>query len=199
MTNDVNLARPDEQASPAQDDHQASPAQDDHQASPAQPEAEASDPAPATEPEPIPDPAAERDEYRDLLLRKQAEFDNYKKRVERDRKKANRQSERTLIMALLPLLDDFERALGAPAEAGGPRRTAPGSSSSTGNCSTCFAGAGSRRSTRPAPGSIRTSTRRWRTRPATGARTGDVIDELRRGYLLDEELLRAAMVRVAKA
>ena len=32
-----------------------------------------------------------------------------------------------------------------------------------------------------------------------GHEDGDVIDELRRGYLFHEELLRAAMVRVAKA
>ena len=32
-----------------------------------------------------------------------------------------------------------------------------------------------------------------------GRAEGDVIDELRRGYLLGEELLRAAMVRVARA
>ena len=42
--------------------------------------------------EPTPDASAEqaeaqrqRDEYYDLLLRKQAEFDNYRKRVERER------------------------------------------------------------------------------------------------------------------
>ena len=35
--------------------------------------------------------------------------------------------------------------------------------------------------------------------PSEGHEDGDVIDELRRGYRFDEKLLRAAMVRVAKA
>ena len=53
----------------------------------------------------------QRDEYYDLLLRKTAEFDNYRKRVERERQSASESAAACLFKELLPLLDDLERAL----------------------------------------------------------------------------------------
>jgi molecular chaperone GrpE len=61
----------------------------------------------------------ERDEFRDLLLRKSAEFDNYRRRVERERRELIEQANADLVRALLPLVDNFERALQAPAEGAG--------------------------------------------------------------------------------
>src|SRR5512134_1845109 len=55
----------------------------------------------------------ERDELRDQLLRKAADFDNYRKRVERDRREMIELAAQDLLSELLPVLDDFERALEA--------------------------------------------------------------------------------------
>lgn len=58
---------------------------------------------------------------RDQLLRKAAEFDNYKKRTEAEMVSVIRFANEDLIMKLLPVLDDFERsfkALGLPPDAG---------------------------------------------------------------------------------
>ncbi|HET7295073.1 MAG TPA: nucleotide exchange factor GrpE [Vicinamibacteria bacterium] len=55
----------------------------------------------------------ERDELRDQLLRRRADFENYKKRVERDRVQAERAATARVCQALLPVLDDFDRALEA--------------------------------------------------------------------------------------
>ena len=60
----------------------------------------------------------ERDEYEDLLLRKTADFDNFQKRVERERKSVNESAAVDLITELLPLIDDLERALMSEANAG---------------------------------------------------------------------------------
>ena len=57
----------------------------------------------------------ERDELKDLLLRRQAEFDNYRKRSERERADYVQYAATDLIKELLPVLDDFERALKAEA------------------------------------------------------------------------------------
>ena len=58
----------------------------------------------------------ERDELYDRLLRKTAEFDNFRKRVERDRKEHDRVGGRRRASAtLLSVLDDFDRALAAEA------------------------------------------------------------------------------------
>lgn len=218
MTDDVNLAQPEAGASPGQPESAANPEQPEEDSNPAQFDEDSSRPqsardagpgqvgavpidtAPsAAEPEPVPDPAAERDEYRDLLLRKQAEFDNYKKRVERDRAKANREAEKTLIVALLPLLDDFERALGAPVESGGAEAYRAGIELIHRQLLEILR----KRGVTP----IETAGVRFDPelheavayQPSEGHEDGDVIDELRRGYRFDEKLLRAAMVRVAKA
>jgi molecular chaperone GrpE len=57
----------------------------------------------------------ERDELRDLLLRRQAEFDNFRKRTERDRIEQSQYASMDVVGELVPVLDDFERALGADA------------------------------------------------------------------------------------
>jgi molecular chaperone GrpE len=53
----------------------------------------------------------ERDELRDQLLRKRAEFDNFRKRVERDRAQAGLDAVAGLLQALIPGFDDLDRAL----------------------------------------------------------------------------------------
>ena len=54
--------------------------------------------------------SAELAEYKDLLQRKVAEFDNYRRRVERDRSLARDNAIAEVVSALFPVLDDFARA-----------------------------------------------------------------------------------------
>jgi molecular chaperone GrpE len=53
----------------------------------------------------------ERDELRDQLLRKRAEFENYRKRVDRERQQAGAEAVADLLKALIPTLDNLDRAL----------------------------------------------------------------------------------------
>lgn len=55
--------------------------------------------------------AREKAEIQDLLQRRQAEFDNYRRRIERERSELLEFASMDTIKALLPVLDDFERAL----------------------------------------------------------------------------------------
>jgi molecular chaperone GrpE len=57
-------------------------------------------------------PAAPPEDYYDLLLRKTAEFDNYRKRVERERRELSDYVVGEFVKELLPVIDDFTRALG---------------------------------------------------------------------------------------
>jgi molecular chaperone GrpE len=57
--------------------------------------------------------AAKADEYYDRLLRVSADFDNYKKRMAREKEETIRQANESLIQKLLPVLDNFEAALNA--------------------------------------------------------------------------------------
>lgn len=54
---------------------------------------------------------AQLDVLKDRLLRLQAEFDNYRKRTEKERLEAKKYEAEALASELLPVLDNFERAL----------------------------------------------------------------------------------------
>jgi len=56
--------------------------------------------------------AKERDELRALAQRVQADFENYRKRMLRDQTDAISRANESLIEALLPVVDNFELALG---------------------------------------------------------------------------------------
>ena len=140
----------------------------------------------------------ERDEYRDLLLRKTAEFDNYRKRIDRERQSTAEAAAADLLADLLPLVDDLERALGV--EAAGPNADAY------------------RRGVELIHRQLLDTLRKRNVRaiealgadfdphfhqavsyePAEGRREGEVIEEFRRGYMLGDRLLRPSMVKVAK-
>jgi molecular chaperone GrpE len=158
-------------------------------------------PAAAADP-PEPDQVAaitrERDDYYDRLLRKSAEFDNYRKRVERERREQADQSVFDLLLDLLSVVDDFDRALTVGA----------------GEQATPY-----RRGVELIHGKFHDFLKKRGVRPieALGAdfdpnlhqavvheasadhREGEVIDELQRGYMIGDKLLRPAMVKVAKA
>lgn len=53
----------------------------------------------------------ELENYKDRLLRKAAEFENYKRRVENDQFNLLKYAAESLITKLLPVIDDFERSL----------------------------------------------------------------------------------------
>ena len=57
----------------------------------------------------------ERDELQDRLLRTVAEFDNYRKRTDRERRELSDYITTDILRELLPIVDDLERALAAPA------------------------------------------------------------------------------------
>lgn len=54
---------------------------------------------------------SELDQLRELYLRKLAEFDNYRKRTERERVELHRTAGESVVRDLLPVIDNFERAL----------------------------------------------------------------------------------------
>lgn len=55
--------------------------------------------------------AKEKTELLDLLMRRQAEFENYRRRMERERSELFEFASMDTVKALLPILDNFERAL----------------------------------------------------------------------------------------
>lgn len=152
-------------------------------------------PGPAVDVEEI---QRQRDEYYDLLLRKTAEFENYRKRIDRDRQTAADAAAADLLGELLPLVDDLERALSAD----------PGTEGADAY----------RRGVELIHKQLVDVLRKRGVRPieavgadfdpyyhqavaheaAEGRRDGEVLEEFRRGYMLGDRLLRPSMVKVAK-
>jgi molecular chaperone GrpE len=60
---------------------------------------------------------ADLDELRQTLLRRQADFDNYRKRIEKERFEDSKRTTARVIEGLIPVIDGFEHALAAHREA----------------------------------------------------------------------------------
>jgi molecular chaperone GrpE len=60
--------------------------------------------------------AADLQELRQTLLRRQADFENYRKRIEKERAEDSKRYTARVIEALIPIIDGFEHALAAHRE-----------------------------------------------------------------------------------
>jgi len=67
----------------------------------------------AAEAEELAEVTRERDEYLDHLRRLKAEFENYRKRVQRDHEELRLRAAETVVESLLPVMDNMSRALEA--------------------------------------------------------------------------------------
>src|SRR5947199_6514847 len=78
---------------------------------PAEPEKSSAD-GEATD-DPVASLQGDLDRFRDLALRTQADFENYKKRGAREKDEAIKYANRTLLERLVPIVDNFELGLSA--------------------------------------------------------------------------------------
>ena len=140
----------------------------------------------------------EKEALHERLLRTAAEFDNYRKRVERERRDLSEFAAADVLAELLPIIDNFERALEAPPTPDGEAL---------------------RRGVELIHKQMLDLLRKRGVTPidalgadfdpnvheavvheaSAGSRDGEVIQQLQRGYKLGDRLLRPAMVKVAKS
>ncbi|MBI2836055.1 MAG: nucleotide exchange factor GrpE [Acidobacteria bacterium] len=141
----------------------------------------------------------QRDEYYDRLLRKTAEFDNYRKRIDRERRELQDRAAMTLIAEILPLVDDLERALEPDVAEEGVEAYRKGVEIIHRQLMDVLR----KRGVRPIDALGATFDPHFHEAVAhevsPGCREGEIIEELRRGYMLGDRLLRPAVVKVAKA
>ena len=145
----------------------------------------------------------ERDDLHDRLLRTTAEFDNYRKRTERERRELSDAVSADIVRDVLPAVDDLERALAAAAAVTQDE-----------------AGAAFQRGIELIHRRLLDALRKRGVEPidvigldfdpnwheavghdqATGGRRdGEITAELTKGYRIGQRLLRPAQVKVAKA
>jgi molecular chaperone GrpE len=60
---------------------------------------------------------ADLDDLRQTLMRRQADFDNYRKRIEKERAEDSKRYTARVVEGLIPIIDGFEHALAAHREA----------------------------------------------------------------------------------
>jgi molecular chaperone GrpE len=140
----------------------------------------------------------EKDAAQDRLLRTAAEFDNYRKRVERERRDLADYLKGDILGELLPILDNFERAMQSP---------------SAGESDALRKGVElihkqlldflRKRGVTPIDALGADFDPNFHQavihQDSPGHRDGEVIEELQRGYMVGDKLLRPAMVKVAKS
>jgi len=140
----------------------------------------------------------QRDEYYERLLRTTAEFDNYRKRVERERQTLADAAAASIIEELLPLVDDLERALRAEPGAEGAEAYRKGVELIHRQLMETLRKRGVRAVEALGADFDPHYHQAVAHDVAEGHREGEVIEEYRRGYMLGDRLLRPAMVKVAK-
>lgn len=137
----------------------------------------------------------ERDELREQLLRRRAEFENYKKRVERDRQQAAQDATASLLEALLPALDGFDRALAA----GGTETTLrEGVELIRRQLQAVLEAKGVAAQEAVGQRFDPEVHQALSYEPAPGFEDGTVVEVFQKGYFLGGRLLRPAFVKVAK-
>jgi molecular chaperone GrpE len=155
------------------------------------------DGTPPASPEPVgvEDLRAELEQEHDRYLRTRADFENYRRRVERDREVAARQAKRGLLEALVDLADGFERALAHVDDS--PDSVAAGLGGMQRSLSSLLDAEGVKAIESVGHRFDPTRHEAVATVRGGGDEPGTVVDESGRGYLWKGDLLRPARVRVA--
>ncbi|MGC8744049.1 MAG: nucleotide exchange factor GrpE [Verrucomicrobiia bacterium] len=145
--------------------------------------------------------ASKADEYFDKLLRVSADYDNYRKRMARERQDTIKFANESLITRLLPVLDNFEAALTAANSNKnvGVESLITGVSMIYNQLKNILIEAGVEEINavnQPFDPSIHEAVSEQET---TDVPPGHVVTQIRRGYKLNSKLIRPATVIVAKA
>jgi molecular chaperone GrpE len=140
----------------------------------------------------------ERDEYLELARRTKADFENYRKRIAGEAAEAEKRGRAALARALLPVLDNLDRALASaePDERAGEKTLAEGVRLVREE----LAGVLERNGIESYEPAGEPFDPHWHeammTRPASSEDSGKVLEVLEKGYRLDGQVLRPARVVV---
>ncbi|WNM56992.1 nucleotide exchange factor GrpE [Candidatus Nitrospira allomarina] len=143
-------------------------------------------------------PEEELQIFRDKYLRLAAEFENYKRRAQRDQSDSIRFGNESLLKNLLPIIDNLERAIQCAKDAGTSGPLLEGVELTHKQFLETVSKVGVRQlntagnSFDPAIHQAVTQVESENMKPNT------VIEEFQKGYLLHDRILRPAMVSVAK-
>jgi molecular chaperone GrpE len=150
-------------------------------------------------------PAAQndRDEIYDRLLRLTAEFDNYRKRTDRERRELSDFLTMDIARDILPVIDDLERAMAAQTAAAEQHADLAAYHQGIILIHRQLLDQLRKRGIEPMETVGQVFDPEWHEsvafEPADGRPDGQILEEFRRGYRIGGRLVRAAMVKVTKA
>lgn len=164
---------------------------------------EAEEEAPAEEADPallrklLSEQTTRAEDYYDRLIRLQADYENFRRRTRQEKEEFYKYASEKLISALLPVLDNFERAL--TAEGDSIEAFKSGVQMIYKQLQEVLAAEGVKPV--PAVGEQFDPLKHEAALKAESAEHPDntVLEELRRGYYLKDKVIRPAMVKVAKS
>ena len=140
-------------------------------------------------------------EFHEMLLRTAAEFDNYKKRIIREKQESAKLANESILQKLIPVLDNFEMALAAT----GNTQTASVQSLQTGvnmilqQFKAALKDTGLEEINATGQKFDPNMHEALSQQESADVPEGQVLQQLRKGYKLRDRLLRPAGVIVAKA
>lgn len=144
--------------------------------------------------------AAKGKEHWESLLRTTADFDNFKKRAARERQEAIKYANEGLLQKLIPILDNFDMALNAAANA--KEGAAQSLQTGVNMILTQFRNALTEAGLEEIDAAGKTFDPNFHEavsqKETADAPEGQVVQQLRKGYKLRDRLLRPATVVVAK-
>jgi molecular chaperone GrpE len=140
----------------------------------------------------------QRDDLYERLLRKTAEFDNYRKRIERERQQVTEAAAADVLEELLPLVDDLDRALATEAQGASAEVYRRGVELIHRQLLEILRKRGVQAIDALGADFDPHYHQAVAHDAVEGHRDNEVIEEFRRGYMLGDRLLRPSMVKVAK-
>ena len=152
--------------------------------------------APAPEAVAEPQPSAE-DALKDRLLRLQADFENYRKRMDREKKDWIALASEKIVLELLPVLDHFELGLADSAKNGAPAAFVEGFQLICNQLRAALEKAGVQAIDAEGAAFDPHVHEAITHLPSDDVPADHVVAQTRRGYKLGDKLLRAAQVVVS--
>ena len=139
-------------------------------------------------------------EQQEQLLRLRADFENTKKRLERDKQEAIKFANEKLLVEILSIVDNFDRAMASISEGHDPEKVKKGLEIAQGQLHQVLeqhgvqviksVGAQFDPKFHEAVATVE---------PTENMKDGTIVDEVQRGYLLNGRLIRPSRVRIAQS
>lgn len=138
------------------------------------------------------------EESRDQMLRLRADFENTKKRLEREKQEAIRFANERLLIEVLPIMDNLDRAMASLAEGHDPEKVKDGLKIAQGELHDVLEEHGVQ--VVKSVGEMFDPKFHEAVAVADdkNVKDGVIVEEIQRGYLLNGRLLRPSRVKIAQ-